>query len=222
MAYRKIHDNFWTDPDIEALTPEQKYFYLYLLTNPSVNQLGLYEFSVRRACFETGYNQETVCKLLDLFEEKGKIKRSSTTKELLIVKFYHHNKSNSPKVIKHIEGLIEEIKDRSLIQYVYGIDTVSQEEKEEQEEKKKNKPNSPPSLQEVEEYFLEKGYPESLAETFFKYYQQSMEDCNGQVWKDSNGKSVKNWKQKAIGVWMKDENKIKDSNSILRPGDKDI
>jgi hypothetical protein len=34
MAFRKIHDTFWTDPDIEDLTPEQKFFYLYLITNP--------------------------------------------------------------------------------------------------------------------------------------------------------------------------------------------
>ena len=100
--------------------------------------------------------------------------------------------------------------------------TTTNKEKNVKKDKKNSRHNTPPSLQEVKKYFVEKGYPESLAETFFKYYQQSMEDRNGRVWKDSNGKSVKNWKQKAIGVWMKDENKIKDSNSILRPGDKDI
>jgi len=72
MAYRKIHDDFWTDPDMEELTPEQKFFYIYLITNPNVNQLGLYEFSVRRAVFETGYNRDTIEKLLTFFHNSPK------------------------------------------------------------------------------------------------------------------------------------------------------
>jgi len=137
MAYRKIHDSFWTDPDIEELTPEQRYFYLYLLTNPACNQIGLFEFSIRRAVFETGYNRETIEKLLDHFESLGKIKVSRETKEIVICNFYHHNKSNSPKVITHVQQLLSNVKDRSLIRSIYSIDTVSQEEKEEEEEKTK-------------------------------------------------------------------------------------
>jgi len=142
MAYRKIHDSFWTDPDIEELTPEQRYFYLYLLTNPSCNQIGLFEFSIRRAVFETGYNRETIEKLLDHFEAIGKIKVSEDTKEIVIRKFYEHNKSNSPKVKTHVEQLISKVKDTTLIPYIYGIDTVSaiiinkeeaEEEKQEEE-----------------------------------------------------------------------------------------
>tara|TARA_R100001460_G_scaffold21960_4_gene44660 strand:+ start:5794 stop:6603 length:810 start_codon:yes stop_codon:yes gene_type:complete len=139
MAFRKIHDTFWTDPDIEDLTPEQKFFYLYLITNPSINQIGLYEFSFKRASFETGYNQETIEKLLLFFENEEKIKRSLFTKEILVVKFWHHNKSTSPKVLQHVNSLLDNVKDRSLIQYVYSMDTLSQEEKEEEEEKEKKK-----------------------------------------------------------------------------------
>ena len=139
MAFRKIHDTFWTDPDIEDLTPEQKFFYLYLITNPSINQIGLYEFSFKRASFETGYNQETIEKLLLFFEHEEKIKRSFITKEILVVKFWHHNKSSSPKVISHVNSLLDNVKDKSLIQYIYSMDTLSQEEKEEEEEKEKKK-----------------------------------------------------------------------------------
>jgi hypothetical protein len=140
MAYRKIHDDFWTDPDIEELTPEQKFFYIYLITNPNVNQIGLYEFSIKRACFETGYNKDTIEKLLEMFESMGKIKRSAKTREILVVKFYHHNKSNSPKVQTHVDKLLTEVKDRSLIQYVYSMDTQSQEEEVQEEEIKNISP----------------------------------------------------------------------------------
>ena len=140
MAYRKIHDSYWTDPDIEDLTPEQKYFYLYLITNPKCNQIGLFEFSLGRAVFETGYNRETIEKLLDYFESSGKIKRSQKTKEICICKFWHHNKSTSPKVQSHVDKLLQEVKDTSLIEYIYGMHTLPQEEKEE-EEKEEEKIN---------------------------------------------------------------------------------
>ena len=58
-----------------------------------------------------------------------------------------------------------------------------------------------PTVEEAIAYFIEKGYTEDSARRFFDYY-----DCSG--WKDSNGKSVKNWKQKANAVWFKDDNKI--------------
>jgi hypothetical protein len=135
MAFRKIHDGFWTDPDVEEMTPEQKYFYLYLLTNPAVNQLGIYELSKKRACFETGYSMDTVSILLQYFIDTGKIVVSDTTNEIIIVKFYFHNKSESPKLQQHIKQLLTKVKDKVLIQYIYGMCTLSQEEEEKEEEK---------------------------------------------------------------------------------------
>ena len=58
-----------------------------------------------------------------------------------------------------------------------------------------------PTLLEVETYFQEKGYSKDSANSMFNYY-----DCAN--WKDSKGNSVKSWKQKALSVWFKDENKI--------------
>lgn len=58
-----------------------------------------------------------------------------------------------------------------------------------------------PTVDDAIAYFIANGYTEDSARRFFSYY-----DCAG--WKDSNGKSVRNWKQKAQAVWFKDENKI--------------
>jgi len=134
MAYRKVHESFWTDPEFEEYTPEQKYFYLYLITCPSCNQIGLYEFGIRRAELETGYNKDTIEKLLQFFEDAGKIIRSKKTKEILVRKFYNHNKSSSPKVLSHVDKLLDDVKDTVLIQYIYGMHTGSQKEEEEEKE----------------------------------------------------------------------------------------
>lgn len=61
---------------------------------------------------------------------------------------------------------------------------------------------TPPTLQEVKDFFAEKGYSPEAGQRAFDYY-------NTANWKDSNGKQVKNWKQKMIAVWFKPENEQK-------------
>ncbi len=58
-----------------------------------------------------------------------------------------------------------------------------------------------PPLEDVINHFVSNGYLESAAREFHKFY---WEDSAG---KDSSGKEVKNWKQKARSVWFKDKNK---------------
>jgi DNA-binding MarR family transcriptional regulator len=154
MAYRKVHESFWTDPDMEELTPEQKLFYLYLITNPACNQIGLYEFSVKRAAFETGYHQETIVKLLEQFEQMRKIKRSKTSKEILVIKFLAHNSSNSPKVQAHVQELLKKVKDTVLIQYLYSMDTQTQEEEKEEEEEEEQIKNKNADIVEATTHFV--------------------------------------------------------------------
>lgn len=76
---------------------------------------------------------------------------------------------------------------------------------------KKSKKFIAPSLDEVIQYFIDKGYSKELATTVFDYY--SVAD-----WHDSNGKKIKNWKQKAIGVWFRPENKTSEPKTKGRIG----
>jgi len=134
-AFRKISVTFWSDSFIGDLTPEQKYFYLYLMTNDKTTQCGIYETSIRKICFDTGYNSETVLKLLDFFQEKNKIRFSKETNEIALLNWVKFNDSNSPKVLSCVEKELKNVKNRVLIQYLYSMDTESQEEEEEEKEK---------------------------------------------------------------------------------------
>ena len=58
----------------------------------------------------------------------------------------------------------------------------------------------PPTESDVIQYFEEKGYLVSVAKKAFDFYDVA-------DWKDSRGKQILNWKQKMLGVWLKDENK---------------
>jgi hypothetical protein len=69
----------------------------------------------------------------------------------------------------------------------------------------------PPTELEVVSYFQENGFSTAIAKKAFAYY-----DAGG--WKDSAGKPVKNWKQKMIAVWFKDENRAaKPQDSYPQP-----
>jgi len=62
MAYvrRSINTSFWSDEFNETLTPLEKYFFLYLLTNPYTNMCGVYKLGIKRICFETGMTEKEV------------------------------------------------------------------------------------------------------------------------------------------------------------------
>jgi hypothetical protein len=76
--------------------------------------------------------------------------------------------------------------------------SVQEEGKEKGEGKEQLKS---PTIQEVEEYFTSNGYSIQSAQKAYNYYDAGK-------WYDTNGKKVKNWKQKMQGVWFKPENKI--------------
>ena len=124
-VYRQVYTTFWQDSFVISLTPEEKYFYLYLITNSKTTLCGIYELPIQVAVFETGYNRETIEKLIEKFENYRKIKYSRSTFEVCVVNFTKYNTNRSPKVQTAVDRAFSNVKDKSLIPYAYGIDTVS-------------------------------------------------------------------------------------------------
>lgn len=91
-----------------------------------------------------------------------------------------------------------------LIQVPTTID--NKEYKIDNKEEESNKVNTkifiPPALSDVQSYFQENGYSLESANKAFNYYATNN-------WADSKNNKIKNWKQKMIGVWFKEENKVK-------------
>ncbi|WKZ68112.1 MAG: hypothetical protein QY331_09110 [Melioribacteraceae bacterium] len=147
--YRNVHISFWSDPFVLELTPEEKYFFLYLMTNSKTSQIGIYELPKSIIQFETGYNNDTVEKLMSKFIDYGKIKYDQKTKEVLLNNWLKYNYSNSPKVIACMEKELKSIKSKQLKnefyrvckQYQYSINTLSQKEQEEEQEKEESVDN---------------------------------------------------------------------------------
>ena len=118
MAYRLVYTEFWEDHKVsEEMTPEDRYFYLYLLTNPKTNMIGIYQISKKRMAFDLGYSIESINALMDRFENHHKlIKYNKDTGEILIKNYvkFNLNKGGKP-IIDCIKKELKSIKDISFL-----------------------------------------------------------------------------------------------------------
>lgn len=139
--YRNVNITFWTDTKVsDDFSPEDKYFMLYCLTNNYTNLCGCYEISIKQMSRDTGYNEETIEKLLERFKNIHKvIFYNKENKELLIKNWYKYNWTKSEKLDKPLLKEIESIKtvefkkivadeynkrDTVSIPYIYPMDTT--------------------------------------------------------------------------------------------------
>ena len=72
---RYISTSFWDDGWVAELAPNQKLFYLYLLTNPLTNIAGIYQVTDKRLRFDTGFSTRVVAGLWSYFSNEKKIVR---------------------------------------------------------------------------------------------------------------------------------------------------
>lgn len=120
--YRTIQLSFWTDEKVlDEFTPEDKYFYLYLFTNPQTNMCGCYELGWTQTTSQLGYTKESVIHLLERFENvHGVIKYSKKTKEVLLLNWSKYNWQGGNQ-INCISKEIEAVKDNELKQILVEL-----------------------------------------------------------------------------------------------------
>jgi DnaD/phage-associated family protein len=152
--FRKVHTEFWSDPTVvEEMTPEDKFFFLYLLTNPRTTQVGIYQITRKVMAFDMGYSMESVKVLMERFEQHHQLIRyNEDTRELAIKNWGKYNLNRGGKPVEDcVKSELSDVKDKSLIEYVSAnvtndklkaiYDTytirgkVCGQEKEEEEEK---------------------------------------------------------------------------------------
>ena len=133
--YRTVSMSFWTDAKvIDDFTPEDRYFYLYLFTNPHTNLCGCYEISLGQISSEIGYNRDSVIRLLERFENVHDVIRySPETKEILLLNWHKYNWTKSDRFRKPLLREIGEVKHDGFRDFltrlsngekaVYGINT---------------------------------------------------------------------------------------------------
>ncbi len=224
--YRNVHLTFWSDAKVtDEFTPEDKYFYLYLLTNPHTNLSGCYEISLKQISREMGYTQESIEALIKRFSEVHKIiTYDKSSKEILLINWSKYNWTKSSKFITALEKEIESVKSERFREFLhnrlYGIDTVSENEiypmdtvspsdgypmdttvtvsdtdsDGEETDKPKRKKFTIPTVEEVEDYCLERNNKVD-AEMFVDFYSSKGWMIGKNPMKDWKA-AVRTWERK--------------------------
>jgi len=209
-VYRQLQISFWQDAFVLDLTPEEKFFYIYLLSNSKTSQCGIYELPKRIIETETGYNRETVDKLLKRFKEYNKIEYNDDTKEIMIINWIKYNFISSKNTLMCMNKELKEIKNKGFVKLLYSLCTEygypieqifkgldrgllvptsplgEEEEKEEEKEKEEQK---------EEEEEIKKGAPPkvSSAATFEKVielFNKNIHKCT-----DIEFQELKKWNE---------------------------
>ncbi|WP_264447128.1 DnaD domain-containing protein [Bacillus cereus] len=202
-VYRNVQVNFWQDEFILDLTPEERYFYIYLLTGTKTKQCGIYILPKCLAELETGYSMETVEKLLNRFVEYGKILYDAETKELFIMNWLHYNPIFNANIEKCVlrelkmvkskeflhkflrKCLEEECKIPLLLQY-FGMPEEEVSSNSQQGIIQENE-----EAEEVEIEIVEDATPQSEV---YKFYEQNISSLTPYIVKE-----LKEWMQRISG-----------------------
>ena len=122
MGIKRVVDtDFWEDDKVMTMfTPEDKLFFLYLMTNPHTTQLGVYKIIPKQMAFELGYSLDTIAVLLDRFESKYKIiMYSKSTNEIAIRNYLRYSivKGGKP-VLDLLNREASKVKNKRLLGYI--------------------------------------------------------------------------------------------------------
>lgn len=102
--YRTIQTTIWNDPYIEDLNPTEKLLYIYLFSNPHVNNAGVMKVSLNKISYETGIKDLSAP--MDRLVNDGKVFKHK--EYFFVVNFVKHQTSTSPKII---QSIVAEFKD---------------------------------------------------------------------------------------------------------------
>lgn len=144
---RPVEMSFWTDPKVvDSFTPEDRYGFLYCMTNMHTNLCGCYEVSVKTISREIGYTEDAVLHLLKRLDSVHNVIRyDASTKELLVCNWYKYKWHESEKVDKPLLAEIRKVKSESFRAYLAELYNRRKSVKEPYipEERKPKKPEEP-------------------------------------------------------------------------------
>ena len=121
MPKRMVDTDLWNDDDIISdFTAEDKYFWLYLLTNPYNKMCGVLKNSPALMARDMGLHKDTIVNLIYRFERiHHLIFCDNETNEIFILNWYKYNWTKSPKIIAILEKEMLEVKSSSILDLIH-------------------------------------------------------------------------------------------------------
>lgn len=231
---RYISTSFWTDKWIRDLDPSERYLYMYFLTNPQTNIAGIYQITLDRMAFDTGYDERTLRPMIDRF---AKAKKAYFIEDewIILPSWPKHQKVTENNNIRvGIDTILKSVPDKvwsfiKKIEYQYAyIDNINRGSKGLEDPYKpldrvlnyintdtdtdtdidtKKPKNKKPTLEEVKQYFKEQNTIID-PEAFFYHYE-----TNG--WVQGKNKPIKDWKS-CLKTWEAREKKDRPKETKIK------
>lgn len=211
MAKRFIDTNIFDDEWFCSLSKDSKLFWIYAITR--CDHAGIFKLNKKLCEFQTEIKSiDTVLRELG----NSMVTLSQELNTFFIPKFIKFQYPDFPKSsVKQQDSAIKLLKSHKLwdeenntyltvtkeLPNSYDSDSDNVKGGVGEKTKKDKKKFIPPTVDEVIEYFKEKGFNEIGARKAHEHY-------NLADWHDTNGKPVLAWKQKMHTVWFRDEYRI--------------
>ena len=244
--YRNISTRFWSDPTIvQTYTPEDKFFFMYLLTNEHTTLCGTITIGTKTMANEIGYSEDSIKSLIERHYKIHKtILYDQEHSEILIRNWCKYNWTSSPKVIssvykqlrdissplhrKLVQELLESIEsgievNQCSIPYRYHSVSDSVSVTDNISNSSTNIDIEKPIPKRVKKDKSPKP-PESY-EQVLAYAKENNRECDAERfwkffeagdWFDSKGNPVLNWKQKFQTWGMYNKDKQKEKTNELK------
>lgn len=121
--YRPISTQFWTDSKVvDTYTPDDKFFWLYLLSNPQTNLIGCYQLPFSLVAFQMGWAKEKVYEYIVRFCEVHKvIGYNEETQEIIVFNWSRYNWTKSPKLLISVGNQLRLVKFDDYKQYLVDL-----------------------------------------------------------------------------------------------------
>ena len=232
--YRTIKPTIWSDPYFEELNSYEKLLYIYLFSNPHINNAGVMKVSHRKIIFETFADEAQFKSAIEKFQKDKKVMLFN--EYIYVCNFVKHQTNTSPKMLANIYKQLELIP-RNIVSVInqqypelkipqrYLTNTVSiplgyptdgleeewERELEGEDEKEREGENVTPKIQTTDKFT-----PPTLQEvqayadnSFMEMdVSQFYEHYTATGWEMSNGRYPKDWTA-LLRLWRSREKDFK-------------
>lgn len=171
MRYQRIHSQIWSDEKFRTLSQEAKYLFIYILTSPHSNGIGLYVLPKQYIECDLEWSSKQLAIPFNELLENGLILYDEDSRLICIKNQIKHNPIENPKQAKSAEKIIHALPKSHLFSVIseqlnkpyhkplvkllnerYTIPIPQEEEKEEEKEKEKEEHELDKKVGEVIDY----------------------------------------------------------------------
>jgi len=201
MAKRFIDTNLFRKGLVRGLDAPYKLLWIYIFLDCDHAGIWIKDFNIASVYLGVEINEDEAVKY---FNDKIVIIDDEKWFIPSFIEFQYNELIENNRAHNSVINILKKYKLIDKKGLIRGLQAPKDKDKDKDKDKRIF---IPPTLEQVKEYFKEKSYTEQSAIKAFEYYDIAN-------WHDSEGKPVKNWKQKMISVWFKPENKEKKSRDL--------